>query len=123
MAKVKSSGDTTKLRPALTPEAEETQCIALAYSQAKEQLANGTASSQVITHFLKAGYEREKRELELERLQEENKLLRAKTEQLEAQKDSSVDLKAVLSALKSYNGIEDDGEYDDYDDYNEFDEY
>ena len=120
MAKVKSSGDTKKLRPALTPEAEETQCIALAYSRAREQLVNGTASSQVITHFLKAGYEREKRELELERLQEENKLLRAKTEQLEAQKDSGVDLKAVLAALKSYNGYGDvDEEYDN----DEFDDY
>ena len=122
MAKVKNSGDIAKLRPALTPEAEETQCIALAYTRAKEQLANGTASSQVITHFLKAGYEREKRELELERLEEENKLLRAKTEQLQAQKDSSEVYKEVLIALKKYNGYgsEDDEDYDDYDTFDEY---
>ena len=122
MAKVKGSSNVTKLRPALTPEAEETQCIALAYSRAKEQLEAGTASSQVITHFLKAGYEREKRELELERLQEENKLLRAKTEQLQAQKDSSEVYQEVLNALKKYNGYS-SSEDDAYDNYDEFDEY
>lgn len=119
MAKVKSTSSSMKVRPALTPEAEETQCIALAYARAREQLADGTASSQVITHFLKAGYEREKRELELEKLQEENKLLRAKTEELEARKDTSVDLKEVLAALRSYNGYS--GEDDEYED--EFEDY
>lgn len=118
MPKVKGASSQSKLRPALTPEAEETQCIALAYSRAREQLENGTASSQVITHFLKAGYEREKRELELERLEEENKLLRAKTEQLQAQKDSSEVYQEVLIALKKYNGYgsseDEDYEFDDY---------
>ena len=121
MAKVKGSGNTTKLRPALTPEAEETQCIALAYSRAREQLENGTASSQVITHFLKASYERDKRVLELEKLEEENKLLKAKTEQLQAQKDTSEVYQEVLNALKRYNGY--GSEDDDYDDYDTFDEY
>lgn len=122
MAKAKSASNQTKLRPALTPEAEETQCIALAYSRAREQLADGTASSQVITHFLKAGYEREKRELELERLEEENKLLRAKTEQLQAQKDTSEVYQEVLNALKRYNGYS-GSEDDDYDDYDALDDY
>lgn len=122
MAKVKGTSNSAKLRPALTPEVEETQCIALAYTRAREQLADGTASSQVITHFLKAGYEREKRELELERLQEENKLLRARTEQLQAQKDSSEVYQEVLNALKKYNGYG-SSEDDDYGDYDEFDDY
>lgn len=121
MPKVKGASSQSRLRPALTPEAEETQCIALAYSRAREQLENGTASSQVITHFLKAGYEREERELKIERLEEENKLLRAKTEQLQAQKDSSEVYQEVLNALKKYNGY--GSEDDDYDDYDEFDNY
>ena len=119
MPKVKStssSSSSMKMRPALTPEAEETQLIALAYARAKEQLIDGTASSQVITHFLKMGSEKEK--LERERLEEENKLLRAKTEQLQAQKDSSEVYKEVLAALSKYNGYG-----GDYEDYEEFDDY
>ena len=119
MPKVKStssSSSSMKLRPALTPEAEETQLVALAYARAKEQLIDGTASSQVITHFLKMGSEKER--LERERLEEENKLLRAKTEQLQAQKDSSEVYQEVLAALRSYNGYGDDtDEYDEIDDY------
>ena len=120
MAKVKGTGNSAKLRPALTPEAEETQLVALAYARAKEQLIDGTASSQVITHFLKMGSEKER--LERERLEEENKLLRAKTEQLQAQKDSSEVYQEVLNALKKYNGYG-SSEDDDYDNYDEFDEY
>ena len=40
-------------RPALTPEARENQLISLAIDLAEQQLRDGTASSQVITHYLK----------------------------------------------------------------------
>ena len=43
------------IRPALTPESRENQMIALAIDLAEKQLQEGTASSQVITHFLKLG--------------------------------------------------------------------
>ena len=59
-------------RPALTPEARENQMIALAVNLAEKQLQEGTASSQVITHFLKLGSTKER--LEKEKLEEENKL-------------------------------------------------
>ena len=116
MPKVKST-PSMKMRDALTPEAEETQCVALAYKRAKEQLLDGTASSQIITHFLKMGSEKES--LERERLEEENKLLRAKTEQLQAQKDSSEVYQEVLDALKKYNGYG-SSEDDDYDEFNDY---
>ena len=51
----KSMGSSKKIRPALTPEARELQMISLAVDLAERQLLEGTASSQVITHYLKLG--------------------------------------------------------------------
>lgn len=70
------------LRPADTPEARENQMIALATNLAEKQLIEGTASSQVITHYLKLGSTKER--LELEKLKRENRLLEAKSEALES---------------------------------------
>ena len=112
MAKVKStssSSSSMKMRPAITPEAEENQLIALAYDRAKEQLLDGTASSQVITHFLKLGSTREK--LERERLEEENKLLKAKTEQLKSQKRTEELFEEAIKAMRNYGGHGDPDEY------------
>ena len=55
--------------------------IALAVDLAEKQLMEGTASSQVITHFLKLGSS--KAELEREKLAMENELIRAKTESIQ----------------------------------------
>lgn len=113
MAKVKAPGSSTTVkrgRPALTPEGRENQMISLAIDCAEQQLLAGTASSQVITHYLKLATERER--LERERLAEENKLLRAKTEALEAQKESKVQYEKILKALRNYNGMGDPDEYD-----------
>lgn len=112
MAKVRStssSSSSMKMRPAITPEAEENQLIALAYDRAKEQLLDGTASSQVITHFLKLGSTREK--LERERLEEENKLLKAKTEQLKSQKRTEELFEEAIKAMRNYGGHGDPDEY------------
>ena len=51
---------TKKIRPAMSPEARENQMIALAVDLAEKQLLEGTASSQVITHYLKLGTTKEK---------------------------------------------------------------
>ena len=40
-------------RPALTREARENQLIDLAIDQVEKQLREGTASSQVLVHYLK----------------------------------------------------------------------
>lgn len=102
MAKVKTSAPVRKIRPALTPESREKQMVSLAVDLAEKQLQEGTASSQVITHYLRLGSMREK--LERERLEEENKLLKAKTKAIE----DSVDMKAMyedaIKAMQRYSG-------------------
>ena len=112
MAKVKaasSSSSTRKRRPALTPEARENQMIALAVDLAEKQLMEGTASSQVITHFLKLGSS--KAELEREKLAMENELIRAKTESIPSQKKMEEVYLNALNAMKRYSGHGDDDEY------------
>lgn len=89
-------------RPALTPEARENQMIALAVNLAEKQLQEGTASSQVITHFLKLGSTKER--LEKEKLEEENKLLRAKTENLKSAKKVEELYSEALNAMRRYSG-------------------
>ena len=74
MAKRTAKEPSKSMRPAISPDAREKQLISLAIDLAEQQLKDGTASSQVITHFLKMGSEREK--LERERLEEENKKLK-----------------------------------------------
>ena len=112
MTKVRSNAprEVRKSRPALTPEARENQLIAKAVDLAEKQLDEGTASSQVITHYLKLGSTREK--LERERLEEENKLLRAKTKALEDAKEMKELYLDALKAMRSYRGESDpDEEY------------
>lgn len=92
----------SRRRPATTPEARENQLIGKAFDLAEEQILGGTASSQVITHFLKLGSSREK--LEQERLREENALLRAKAEAMASAKNVEELYAAALDAMRSYSG-------------------
>ena len=102
-AKVKSSSNSSrKRRPALTPEARENQLISLAMDLVEQRLIDGTASSQETTHFLKAGSA--KNQLEMERLQKENELLRAKTEALESAKKVEELYTNALNAMRDYSG-------------------
>lgn len=116
MAKVKSpaqSGHKPRPRPALTPEARESQLISLAYDLVEERLLDGTATSQETTYFLKLASS--KTRLENEKLIEENKLLRAKTEAVQSEKKNEEFYAKVLAALKKYNGQS--GQDDEYDEY------
>lgn len=88
--------------PAKTLEARENQMVALAMDQAEKQLHNGTASSQVLTHFLKMGSLREKKELEL--LKQEIKLKEAKTKAIEDSKDIKELYAKALVAMSKYSG-------------------
>lgn len=103
------TGSKIKSRPALTPEARENQLIALAVDVAEEQLRNGTASSQVITHFLKLGTTRA--ELEKEKLVRENELLRAKAKALDSAEEIKVLYADALKAMRNYAGQGDPDEY------------
>ena len=109
MAKSKGSSSSRKIRPALTPEAREQQLISLAVDLVEKRLLEGTASSQETTHFLKLASS--KTRLENQKLEEENKLLRAKTENLQSQKKVEELYTQALDAMRSYSGyggVEDD---------------
>lgn len=103
MAKTKTTNPSRKVRPALSPEARENQLIALATDLAEKQLIEGTASSQVISHFLQRGST--KAQLEMEKLKEENKLLRAKTENLKSQKNTEELYNKAIKAMRDYAGL------------------
>ena len=90
-----------KIRPALDPEAREGQLIALAERLAEKQLLEGTASSQVITHYLKLATSKER--LEREMMEEQKKLLEAKTEALQAARRSEELYSKALEAMKRYS--------------------
>lgn len=104
-----SQGPQRKQRPAQTPEARENQIIARAYDLAEQQIMSGNASSQVITHFLKLGSSREKLEKDIKI--EEKKLLVAKTEALQSQKQSEAIYKEALDAFRVYGGHSNENEY------------
>ena len=104
------------MRPATTPEARENQLIALAVDLAEKQLLEGTASSQVITHYLKLGTQKEKIEREI--LEKQKELITAKTEALQATKRIEELYSNAIAAMKTYSGQnnDDDEEDEDYDD-------
>jgi hypothetical protein len=102
----------TNRRPATTPQQRENQLISLATDLAEEQLADGTASAQVITHYLKLGSSRER--LEQEKLEKENELLETKKEMMESAKRVEELYETALNAMRSYAGQITQDEAEDY---------
>lgn len=104
MAKARSGASevSKKRRPAISPEARENQLISLAVDLAEQQLRDGTASSQVITHFLKLGTTRA--ELEKEKLRIENKKTEAQIKSIEKADASNELYENALKAMKDYSG-------------------
>lgn len=98
----RSEPEKSRHRPATTPEGRENEVISQAIDLAEQQIRDGTASSQVITHFLKLGSTREI--LEQERLRHENELTKVKIEALESQKRVEELYKEALDAMRSYSG-------------------
>ena len=116
MAKVNTknlAGKTNKIRPALTPEARENQLIYLATDLAEQQLRDGTASSQVITHYLKLGSSKERIEKEIR--EKEKELITAKSEALKSAKRIEELYSEAIKAMRRYggNGEEVDEEYEE----------
>ena len=93
-----------KRRPATTLKGREDQLISLAVDLAERQIREGTASSQVITHFLKLGSTRE--QLEQTRIDSENGLLKAKIEQIDSGRRIEDMYSDAIKAMKSYSGQE-----------------
>lgn len=113
MPRAKMENSTGRKRaPARTQEGREAQMIALAEKLAEKQLREGTASSQVISHYLRLGTSRER--LEQERLRNENELTRAKADSIRAAQKNDAIYEEALSAFRSYGYRSDfgDEEYD-----------
>lgn len=102
MTQPKKGDAPKKRRPATTPEARENQLITLAVDLAEKQLSEGTASSQVITHFLKLGSTKDRIEKEI--LQEQKVLIKAKTEAMQSAKRVEELYENALNAMRAYSG-------------------
>ena len=89
-----------KRRPALTLEAEENEMIVLATNLARQQLEAGTASSQVITHYLKMGSTREK--LEKEILEKKKDVMDAQIKEIESSEDLKKMMEEAMNAFRGY---------------------
>lgn len=92
--------------PGKTVAARERQMIGLAVDLAERQLREGTASSAVITHYLKLGATDYR--LRIEKLERENALLRAKTDSVESSRRSEELAREALDAMRRYTGNYDD---------------
>lgn len=114
MAKSKQSNPdppiTRKIIPADTPEARESQLIALAVERVEQRILDGTATAQELIHFLKLGTTTAK--LEQEKLRKENILLEAKTEQIKAEKNNAEMFAEAIAAMQSYRPPMDEEEDD-----------
>lgn len=104
MARLSGSPSKSCGRPAITPEARENQMVTLAVDLAEKQLRDGTASSQVITHFLKIASSKER--LEREILAQQKELIEAKTAALKSQKRVEELYEEAIDAMRRYSGGE-----------------
>ena len=97
----KSPRTSRKSRAALTPEGRESQLISLATDLAAQQLMDGTASTQVIVHYLKLGTMKAKVELEL--LEKQKALADAKTDAYQSSKRIEEIMMNAMEAMKRYS--------------------
>ena len=100
-----NTNSTQRRPPARTPEARENQMISLAIDLAEKQLQKGTASSQVITHYLKLGSTKERIEKEI--LEKQKELIEAKTKTLNSNNEAKELYNQALVAFRKYSGAND----------------
>lgn len=106
-----SPPERSRRRPATTPEAREIRLIAAAEELAEKQLRDGSASAQVITHYLRLGSSREK--LEQERLAGEVKLQAAKIEALASTQRLEALYARAMDAFRGYQGHPEESDPED----------
>lgn len=99
---------TSRRRAAISPYEREMQLADAAYDLAEEQIGSGTASSQVLTHFLKMGSTRER--LEQEKMRHEVELMEVKKEQLTQQARIEELYVGAIEAMRGYSGQSVDAE-------------
>lgn len=106
--RVESTDSSRKRRPAISIESRENQLIAMAIDLAEKQLLEGTASSQVIAHFLKLGTT--KAQLEKAKLEYDTMLVKAKTDSIQSQQRQEELFEDAIKAMKEYSGNGDSNE-------------
>lgn len=93
---------TSRRPPARTLEDRENQLIAKAFDLAEKQIDEGTASAQVISHYLRLGSTSEK--LAQQYKAQEIELLRIKAETFASQRRTEELMTQALDAFKAYSG-------------------
>lgn len=97
-----SAADILPQQPAKSPEEQEQRMIMLSMNLAEQQLRDGTASSQVITHYLKLASSKER--AEKDKLKEEIKLLKAKSKAIESAERVEKLYSDAIDAMREYSG-------------------
>ena len=101
------------LQPALSDDAREKQLVSAALDLAEKRILDGTASSQVLTHFLKLGTAQARLDLEIK--EEQKAMTKAKTEALLSEQRTEAMYEEALKAMRSYQGQDvDESEEEDY---------
>ena len=93
---------TDRLRPGLTPEADENQLISLSIDAAKKMLLEGKAPTSIVLHYLKLATTRER--LEREIMEKEMELKDAKIQALESQAKVEQLYADAMRAMQRYSG-------------------
>lgn len=99
--------------PATTLEGREDQLIAAAYDLAEKRISRGDASAQEVVHFLRAGSRQN--QLQLDKLTNENEVLKTRVKEMEGRKSQEDLLKRALAAFRGYSGQDAIDDEDDYD--------
>ena len=97
--------------PATTAEQMENQLISESFELVRKRIRNGTASAQETVHFLKLGSTHN--QLDKQRKKAEVALLEARVDEIKARRDNSELTKQALDAIRSYQGLGDDGQTPD----------
>lgn len=97
-----SVGGNPKRTKARTQQGKENYLINLAMGLVEQQLLDGTASSQVLTHFLKLATTKEK--LENEKLRSDLRVAEAKIKSFQSADEIKDLYEKALSAMNRYSG-------------------
>lgn len=92
--------------PALSEEARLMEIFNDSFNLAAKQIREETVSSQVLNTFLKYGFDYQKNQLELEKLNAEARLAEAKVEAIKESKTQSALFAGVIKAMSRYRGQE-----------------
>lgn len=107
-----TAGPIRKTAPLRTEAAHEQHMIDLAVKLAERQLEEGTASSQLICHYLKLASQKEK--TELEKTKAETELAKAKVQAIKDQANIQELYAKALQAMKEYSPTPDsEDEFDE----------